>query len=97
MGLLDDLAGKAMGGLDIGALASKVGLSEAQVQTVLAALGKHQSGSGDAVSATAAESGVAPDKVQSLLSMIGGEGALGKLGGLAGGALGGLGGMLGKK
>ena len=97
MGLLDGLAGKAMGALDIGALASKVGLSEGQVQAVLAAMGKQQSGSGDAVSAASAESGVAPDKVQSLLSMIGGEGALGKLGGLAGGALGGLGGMLGKK
>jgi hypothetical protein len=91
MGLLDDLASKAMG-LDIGALASQVGMSEQRVRAVLVALGRHHTEPGDTVAGAAADTGVARDKVESLMSLIGGEDALAKVSGLISG--GGLSDML---
>lgn len=91
MGLLDDLAGKAMG-LDIGALASKVGLSEAHVRAVLVALGRHHTEPGDTVAGAVADTGVPRDKVEGVLAQIGGEDALAKVSGLISG--GGLSDML---
>ncbi len=94
MSMLDKMGG-ALGGLDIGALAAKVGLSEEQVRMVMGALAKFQGEPGDTAKQASAETGVEQSKVQQLIDHVGGPGALGKLAGLAGGA-GGLGGMLGK-
>lgn len=94
MGLLDVLAGEAMG-LDVAALSAKVGLNSATVEQVLAALGKAHNDPGDTVSAAVAETGVARDKVQTLLAELGGEDALAKVAGLIYG--GGMHDLLGKK
>lgn len=94
MGLLDILAGEAMG-LDIADLSAKVGLPSDTVESVLAALGKAHNEVGDPVTAAVDETGVERDKVQRLLSEIGGEEALAKVAGLISG--GGMQDMLGKK
>ena len=94
MGLLDILAGEAMG-LDIADLSAKVGLDSHTVEAVLAALGKAHNDPGKPVDAAVSETGVARDKVETLLSAIGGEDALAKVAGLIGG--GGMDDPLGKK
>lgn len=94
MGLLDNLANQAMG-LDVPALAAKVGLKPEVAETVLAALGKAHNDAGDPVDAAVAETGVERDKVQALLAAIGGEDALARVAGLVGG--GGMDDTLGKK
>lgn len=79
MGMLDGLLGQ-LGGTDkIADLAAKVGLSEEQVKTAMAALGQAHPEAGDTVSDAAATTGLSMDKLQDLVSQIGGENALGKI------------------
>ena len=79
MGLLDGLLGQ-LGGTDkIADLAAKVGLSEEQVKTAMAALGKAHPEAGDTVSDAAATTGLSIDKLQNLVGQIVGENALGKI------------------
>ena len=93
MSLLNDALGAAAGGgLNIGAIAAKVGLSKAQAQQVVAAIGRFAAQPGDTATQAADHAGVERSKVQQMMDMVGGEGALSKLGGM----LGGLGGMSGK-
>ena len=94
MGFLDILAAEAMG-LNVEELSAKVGLPTSVVESVLAALGKHHTEPGDTVSATVEETGVPRDKVETLLSELGGEDALAKVAGLISG--GGMHDLLGKK
>ena len=94
MGLLDDLAGQAMG-LDIADLSAKVGLKHDVVEAVLIALGKAHNESGDTVAKAVDETGVPRDKVEALLEEIGGVDALIKVAGLISG--GGMQDLLGKK
>lgn len=91
MGLIDIVAGRAMG-LDVGRLAAQVGMSEDHTRTVLASLGKHHTEPGDPVVAAAAETGTSRDTVARLLAALGGESALAKVSVLASG--GGLSDML---
>ncbi len=95
MSMLDG-AMSALGGMDLSALAAKVGLTPEKVQMVMGALAKFQGQPGDTAQQAAAETGVDQSKVQQLIEQVGGEGALGKLSGMMGGGAGGLGGMLGK-
>lgn len=88
MGMFDNLTGLA-GNLDLAELAAKVGLSEAQVQQALAALGQAQAQPGDTAENTANASGLPLEKVQELLAQISGGDLIGKLGQ----ATSGLGGM----
>jgi phage-related protein len=79
MGLLDGLLGQ-VGGVDqIAGLAAKVGLSEEQVKSAMAALGQSHAAPGDTVAGAAAATGLPTDKLKDLVSQIGGEGALGKI------------------
>lgn len=79
MGMLDGLLGQ-LGGVDkIADLAAKIGLSEDQVKTAMAALGKAHPEPGDTVSDAAATTGLSMDKLQDLVGQIGGENALGKI------------------
>ena len=78
MGLLDNLANEAMG-LDVPALAAKVGLKSEVAEAVLAALGKAHFDGHDTVDTAVAETGVPRDKVQALLAEIGGDDALAKV------------------
>ncbi|HWW63468.1 MAG TPA: hypothetical protein VNZ43_01785 [Sphingomonadaceae bacterium] len=99
MGILDGLLGQA-DKIDLGALASQIGLSHDEVRTGGEALLSRLAGGGqDAASAAAdaaAETGLSVDKLQALLPALaaqfgdgGVEGLLSKLGG-AGGLLSGL-------
>lgn len=91
MSMLDGLTG---GGMNLGALAGRVGLSEEQVKQGLAALMQASKENGDAVAAAQAKTGLPLDKLQGLLAAVGGEGGLGAAGALLGGGGGDVGGAL---
>lgn len=97
MGLLDGFASQiGGGGIDIDALAARVGLTPQQVQAGLAAIGVAQAQDGDTASAAADQSGLPVEKIAALLQQIGGENAIARIGGMLGGAgAGGLGDLLG--
>lgn len=96
MGLLDGLLGQAGGNIDLGALASQVGLSPDELKTGgESLLGKLAGGGQDAAQAaasTADETGLPLDKLQALLPALashlgeggGVEGLMAKLGGADG-------------
>lgn len=79
MGLLDGILGQIGGADQIAGLAAKVGLSEAQVQSAMAALGQAHTQSGDTVESASAATGLSAGKLQELVQQIGGENALGKI------------------
>ncbi len=79
MDFLNNIVGQ-MGGIDkIASLAKQVGLSEAQVKSAMAALGKAAPEPGDTVTTAAQSTGLPMDKLQDLLAKVGGEGAFTKL------------------
>ncbi|MCU0729694.1 MAG: hypothetical protein MUF41_06310 [Sphingopyxis sp.] len=82
MGLLDGLMGQLGGAERIGQLASQLGLSEAQVQQAMAALGQAHAEPGDTVQSAAAQTGLSTDTLSQLMQGIGGENALGQISGL---------------
>lgn len=79
MGLLDGLLGQLGGANQIGQIASQFGISEEQVQTAMAALGKAHPEPGDTVASAAQETGLPTDMLQGILGQIGGEDALGQI------------------
>ena len=100
MGILDGLLGQA-GKIDLGALASQVGLSGDEVKTGGEALLSRLAGGGQdaagAAASAAAETGLPLAKLQALLPALaaqfgegGVEGLMARLGGGAGGLLGAL-------
>jgi phage I-like protein len=79
MDFLTNIVGQ-LGGTDrIASLARQVGLSEAQVQSAMAALGKAAPQPGDTVTTAAQSTGLPMDKLNELLAQVGGEDALKKL------------------
>jgi hypothetical protein len=76
MGMLDGLLGKISEHVDIGNLATKVGLTEAQAQGAVAALGQSHTEAGDTVTLAAEKTGLPTDKLTEIVSQIGGEGSL---------------------
>ncbi|PXW78422.1 hypothetical protein C7451_10292 [Blastomonas natatoria] len=81
MDFLNNIVGQ-LGGVDrIAGLAKQVGLSEAQVQAAMAALGKAAPQPGDTVTSAAQSTGLPMDKLQQLLAQVGGEDALKKISG----------------
>ena len=95
MGLLDGLLGQVTSNVDINNLAEKVGLTPDQVEQAMTALGQAHAEPGDTVATAADNTGIEPDKLQDIVSHIGGEGALGRFASLLQGQEGGIGGMLG--
>jgi hypothetical protein len=91
MGILDGLLGQVTQNVDIKNLAEKVGLSPAQVESAVVALGQAHSAPTDTVDTAATKTGLPTDVLQQIVVHIGGEGALGQFAGLLQGA-----GMLGK-
>ena len=81
MGLLDGILGQVAGSGQLAELAGKVGLSEDQVKTAMAALGKAHAEPGDTVAGAAAATGLSADSLGQLVNQIGGEGALAKISG----------------
>jgi uncharacterized protein YidB (DUF937 family) len=99
MGMLDRLLGQLAGNIDVANLASKVGLSEEQVEMAMTALGQAHTEPGDTVETAAANTGLSSDVLQQVVGHIGGEGSLGRFaemlqqGGEGGGIMGQLGGL----
>ncbi|MBB4152179.1 hypothetical protein GGQ80_000055 [Sphingomonas jinjuensis] len=88
MTILDQMLSQ-FGGVNIGELAGRLGITEAQVQSALGALGTNLSQPGSTVDAAAQQTGLPTDTIQQLLASIGGEdmlqrvtGALSQGGGL---------------
>lgn len=82
MGMLDGLLGQLGGADQIGKIAGQFGLSEEQVQTAMAALGKAHAEPGDTVASAAQSTGLSADTLQGILGQIGGEGTLGQIAGM---------------
>lgn len=79
MDFLNNIVGQ-LGGTDkIAALARQVGLSEAQVQSAMAALGQAAPQPGDTVTTAAQSTGLPMEKLNELLAQVGGEDALKKV------------------
>ena len=81
MDFLNNIVGQLGGADKIASLAKQVGLSEAQVQAAMAALGKAAPQPGDTAASAAQSTGLPLDKLQDLLAQVGGEDALKKIGG----------------
>jgi hypothetical protein len=94
MSLLDGILGQLGGDATIQNVAAKVGLSPEQVESAVAALGQAHSQEGDTVTTAADATGLPTDKLQEIVSHIGGEGALGSFASILE-REGGLGGILG--
>lgn len=71
--------------MNLESIASQVGLDSEQVEKILSALGQFQGEDGDTAESAANATGIPIDKVQAVLSQIGGEGALGNLSQMLGG------------
>jgi hypothetical protein len=102
MSMLDGILGQLAGNATVAGLAARVGLTPAEIEMALAALAAAHAAPTDTVPTAAAQSGLPENKLQEILSHLGGEGALGGLAGMlaqngagGAGAGGGLGGMLG--
>lgn len=79
MGMFDGLLEQLGGSDQLAGLAAKVGLNEEQVASAMAALGKAHPEPGDTVAGAAASTGLSMDKLQDIVTQIGGENALGKI------------------
>lgn len=99
MGMLDGLLSQLGENVDVAALATKVGLSQDQVETAMTALGQAHSAPGDTVATAAESTGLSGDVLQQIVTHIGGEESLGRFADLLGsgsgegGGLGSLGGL----
>jgi uncharacterized protein YdbL (DUF1318 family) len=82
MGMLDGILGQIGGAGQLTQLAGQLGLSEAQVQQAMAALGAAHPQPGDTVQAAAAQTGLSTDTLGQLVQGIGGESALGGIAGM---------------
>lgn len=96
MSLLDNVLGQVSETGTIKNLAAKVGLTPEQAESAIAALGQAHGQEGDTVQTAANATGLPTDKLNEIVTQIGGEGALSRFssllqseGGLAG-AVGGL-------
>lgn len=78
MSILDSLLGQLGSSDGLTNLAAKVGLSPEHVESAVQALAKHHQMAGDTAEGAAAATGLPLDKMQELITQIGGEGALGK-------------------
>lgn len=78
MGILDGLLGELGGNADLANLAAKVGLSPEHIETAVAVLAKFHPMDVDTAEGASAETGIPVDKLQEIITHIGGEGALGR-------------------
>ena len=94
MSLLDGILGQVSDSATIQNLAAKVGLTPEQVESAVAALGQAHVREGDTVRGAAEAPGLPTDKLNEMVSHIGGEGSLGQFASLLQ-SEGGLSGVLG--
>lgn len=79
MSLLDSLLGQLSGNVDVAAIASKVGIDPATAQNAITALGQAHAQEGDTVETAAAQTGLAPDTLNQVVSALGGTQGLGQV------------------
>jgi len=91
MSMLDGILGQVTQNVDIANLAAKLGLSPEHVESAVKALAQAHPLDADTAETAAAQTGLPLEKLQEMITHIGGEGALGKFAGL----LQGQGGILG--
>jgi hypothetical protein len=78
MSMLDGILGQVTQNVDIANLAAKLGLSPEHAESAVQALAKAHTTDGDTAETAAAQTGLPLDKLQEMITHIGGEGALGK-------------------
>lgn len=78
MSILDSLLSQVSQHVDIGNMASKLGMEPGQVEKAVTSLAKSHAAPGDTVITAAAETGIEPGKLSQIIDQIGGEGSLGK-------------------
>jgi len=76
MSILDGILGQLGGNVDIGNLATKVGLDPSLAEKAIAALGAAHPQPGDTVATAAAKTGIDSGTLTQIVEHIGGEGAL---------------------
>lgn len=82
MGMLDGILGQ-IGGVDkLAGMATQLGLSPAQVQMAVTALGQAHPQPGDTVAAASAATGFSPEVLSSIVTQLGGENALAQVSGM---------------
>lgn len=72
--------------MDVANLASKVGLSQDQVEQAISALAQSHTEPGDTVDGAAESTGLPTDTLQQIVGHIGGEGSLGQFAQIIGAA-----------
>jgi hypothetical protein len=95
MGMLDGLLGQLGENFDVANLATKVGLSQEQVEMAMSALGQAHTAPTDTIETAAASTGLSGDVLQQIVGHIGGEGSLGRFAEMLGDQGGGAGGIMG--
>lgn len=76
---LFEQAVQQFGGMDFSELAGKVGLTQPQVESAIAALGRSAPEPGDTAGLAAAKTGLPVEQLQQLLQHIGGEDVLARV------------------
>jgi|SRR5206468_1072087 hypothetical protein len=79
MSLLDGILGQLSGNATVENLAAKVGMTPEQVEQAVAALGQAHAAPGDTVTTAADQTGLPQDKLQEIVSHLGGEGSLAQM------------------
>lgn len=92
MSMLDGILSQLSGNATVENLAAKVGMTPEQVEQAVAALGQAHAAPGDTVTTAAERTGLPQDKLQEIVSHLGGEGSLAQVASLlpegAGGIMG---------
>ena len=78
MGMFDNLLSEMTEHADVANLAQKVGLDPSMVEGAVAALAHSHTQAGDTAEGAAAATGLPLDKIQEIITHIGGEGLLGR-------------------
>ena len=78
MGIFDSILGQVSEHVDVGNMASKLGIDPAMAEKAIAALGQAHHEPGDTVAGAAAKTGLDTGTLSSIVAQIGGEGSLGK-------------------
>lgn len=79
MGLLDGILGQVAGNLDIGSIASQIGIDPALAEKAVAALGQAHPQPGNTIESAAASTGLDVGTLGQIVQQLGGEGGLGQL------------------
>lgn len=82
MSMFDGILGQVTQNVDLKNLAAKIGLSPEHVESAVQALGKSHQQQGDTAEGAAAATGLPLEKIQEIMSHIGGEGTLAKYAGM---------------